>query len=99
MASVVAAHPQLVLAGAADLNELLRERFQRDQGIAAQSTAESLLSRDDVDVVYIATPHQFHAVHVLLAQQIIPPSLRINFSISKDKRYVNKNTSDDDVVL
>jgi phthalate 4,5-cis-dihydrodiol dehydrogenase len=39
----------------------------RDYGIPCHETPEELLSRSDIDAVYIATPHQFHADHVLLA--------------------------------
>lgn len=67
MADVVEQHPKLKLVGAADLNPMLRARFEASTGIAADLDADVLLRRDDIDVVYIATPHQYHAQHVLTA--------------------------------
>lgn len=67
MVPVIARHPRVSLAGAADLNPELRRRFTRDHGIEAQANAESLLASGDIDAVYIATPHQFHRAHVQLA--------------------------------
>lgn len=67
MVPAIASHPRTVLCGAADLNALLRQRFERDHGITAEETAEALVSRPDVDAVYIATPHQLHRDHVHLA--------------------------------
>ncbi len=69
MVPVIGAHPRAVLAGAADLHSELRRRFEADHGIPAESDALALFSREDVDAVYIATPHQFHREHVLLAAQ------------------------------
>ncbi|MCM3562837.1 Gfo/Idh/MocA family protein [Hydrogenophaga intermedia] len=67
MVPALASHPRTVLGGAADLNALLRQRFARDYGIAAEETAEALVARPDIDAVYIATPHQLHRDHVHLA--------------------------------
>jgi phthalate 4,5-cis-dihydrodiol dehydrogenase len=67
MVPAIASHPRTVLTGAADLSETLRQRVVKDHGIAVNSDAEELIRRPDVDAVYIATPHQFHNEHVLLA--------------------------------
>ena len=67
MASVVASHPRVLLVGAADLNPELRARFRRDHDVIVNDDAEALMRRSDIDAAYIATPHQFHREHVLLA--------------------------------
>lgn len=67
MVPAIASHPRTVLCGAADLNAVLRQRFERDYGVPADDTAEALVCRPDVDAIYIATPHQLHRDHVHLA--------------------------------
>ncbi|HWK35445.1 Gfo/Idh/MocA family oxidoreductase [Sphingomonas sp.] len=67
MVPVIAAHPRLRLVAAADLNPVLRERFARDHGVPAFDDVAALVARDDVEAVYVATPHALHARHVLLA--------------------------------
>jgi len=42
-------------------------QFERDFGAKCVKSVEDLCARADVDVVYIATPHQLHASHVELA--------------------------------
>ena len=69
MVPVIAGHPQAVLAGAADPNAALRARITADHSIQADEDALQLLQRPDIDAVYIATPHQFHREHVILAAQ------------------------------
>lgn len=44
-----------------------REAFAREFGGAVYDTAEALCADPAVDVVYIASPHQFHCEHVELA--------------------------------
>lgn len=60
-------HPQTVLAGAAEPSPRLRDAFAADFDCPVFETLEALVSRDDVDAVYIATPHQFHREHTILA--------------------------------
>lgn len=67
MVPVIASHPRTVLAGAADPNPTLRERFARDYRLDVNHDAAELLCRPDIDAVYVATPHQFHKEHVILA--------------------------------
>jgi phthalate 4,5-cis-dihydrodiol dehydrogenase len=55
------------IAAAADLRPEPRERFARDFEVPTYATAEELCATPDVDVVYVATPHQFHAAHVIMA--------------------------------
>ncbi|RJG03107.1 Gfo/Idh/MocA family protein [Noviherbaspirillum sedimenti] len=69
MVSVIRDHARAVLAGAAEPHESLRQRFAADNEAPVFADIESLLRRDDVDAVYIATPHQFHRDHVVLAAE------------------------------
>jgi phthalate 4,5-cis-dihydrodiol dehydrogenase len=67
MVSVIAQHPRLQLAGAADLQPALRRRFESDFALPTETDVEALAARPDIDALYIATPHQFHAEHAELA--------------------------------
>ncbi|AMV48460.1 Gfo/Idh/MocA family protein [Paraburkholderia caribensis] len=55
------------LTAVADPNSLLRERFAKDHDCLIFDSAEALLNASCVDAVYIATPHQVHCEHVVLA--------------------------------
>ena len=61
------ADPRVRLVAAADPLPAARAQFTRDFGAAAFDDVEPLCARTDVDVVYVATPHQFHARHAALA--------------------------------
>jgi phthalate 4,5-cis-dihydrodiol dehydrogenase len=67
MVPAIEVHPGFVLAGAADPNAELRTRFARDHSCKVDTSAEELIRRPDIDAVYIATPHQFHREHAILA--------------------------------
>jgi phthalate 4,5-cis-dihydrodiol dehydrogenase len=67
MAPTFSLDPRVELVAAADPREEAREKFRRDFGGEAFSTVESLVERKDLDAVYVATPHQFHAEHARLA--------------------------------
>lgn len=67
MAPIVSVHPRFRLAAAADLDPKLRQRFADDTGLPAEADAADLFRREDVDVVYIATPHQYHATQAVAA--------------------------------
>ncbi len=67
MVPIVSLHPRVRLTAAADLEAGLREQFTRHTGLPAESSAENLFRREDIDVVYIATPHQFHAAQSIAA--------------------------------
>jgi phthalate 4,5-cis-dihydrodiol dehydrogenase len=67
MITAMAKHPDIHVTAAADLYETHRERFKEDFGGMAFDSVEGICASPDVDVVYIATPHQFHAEHVEIA--------------------------------
>lgn len=67
MAPIVAGHAKVRLVAAADLDASLRERFSHKTGLPADADADALFARPDVDVVYIATPHQFHRDQTIAA--------------------------------
>jgi phthalate 4,5-cis-dihydrodiol dehydrogenase len=69
MIPAVESHPDFILAGAADLNPELRARFARNHSCKVDTSANELIRRDDIDAVYIATPHQLHREHVVLAAE------------------------------
>lgn len=55
------------LVAAADPLPQARAQFTRDFNAPAYSSVEALCADPSVQVVYIATPHQFHAEHVQIA--------------------------------
>lgn len=67
MVPVVRSHPGVLLVAAAEPQPALRERFARVEGLSAHPDLDSLLRRDDLDAVYVATPHQFHREHTVAA--------------------------------
>lgn len=60
-------HPDTVLAGAAEPSPRLRDAFKADYGCPVFEDLETLVRRHEIDAVYIATPHQFHREHAVLA--------------------------------
>jgi phthalate 4,5-cis-dihydrodiol dehydrogenase len=59
-------HPGVTLRAAADPHQAPREAFARDFG-AAYADIEQLCNDPAVEAIYIATPHQAHAAHAILA--------------------------------
>src|SRR5205807_5689181 len=55
------------LVAAADPRAEARAQFGKDFGGRAYATVQELCADSAVDVVYVATPHQFHAEHARLA--------------------------------
>jgi phthalate 4,5-cis-dihydrodiol dehydrogenase len=67
MVRAAAAHPGIKLCAAADPHDAPRNAFARDFNARAYADIEALCDDPAVEVVYIATPHQFHAAHAALA--------------------------------
>jgi phthalate 4,5-cis-dihydrodiol dehydrogenase len=67
MLPTFAGDARIQLVAAADPRAEARSRFQQDFQGKAYATAEELCADAAVEVVYIATPHQFHAPNVLAA--------------------------------
>lgn len=63
-----AASAHVVLAGAADSRADARRRFTETYRLPVFETVEEL-ARSDLDVVWVATPNQFHAEHVVVAAE------------------------------
>jgi phthalate 4,5-cis-dihydrodiol dehydrogenase len=61
--------PRIRLVAAADLRSEARQRFAEDFSAASYATVEELCADPNVDAIYIATPHQYHAQHAMLAAQ------------------------------
>ncbi|MEP7182683.1 MAG: Gfo/Idh/MocA family oxidoreductase [Betaproteobacteria bacterium] len=67
MLPTLVADPRIALVAAADPRPEARARFAAEFGARTHPTVEALCGDPDVDAVYVATPHQHHAAHVLLA--------------------------------
>ena len=61
------ADSRVTLVAAADPRPQARERFAREFSAHAYETVEQLCADPAVEVVYVATPHQHHAAHTILA--------------------------------
>jgi phthalate 4,5-cis-dihydrodiol dehydrogenase len=60
-------YPVVSMVAGADVRPELRDRFAEDFGARPYASAESLVADPAVDIVYIATPHQFHKEHAIAA--------------------------------
>ncbi len=60
-------HPALQLTAAADPRAEAREAFARDFGGRSYTSVEDMCADPNVDAIYVATPHQFHAANVAAA--------------------------------
>lgn len=67
MLPTLAADPRVRLCAAADPRGDARSRFTADFGAPAYATVDELCRDDSVDVVYVATPHELHAEHAIMA--------------------------------
>ena len=63
------ADPRVVLVAAADPRAEARQQFTTDFSGKSYTTPEELCADPAVEAVYVATPHQFHARHAMLAAQ------------------------------
>ncbi|HUY06565.1 MAG TPA: Gfo/Idh/MocA family oxidoreductase [Acidimicrobiales bacterium] len=59
------AHPEIEIVALAEPNDELREAFCEDFKVRGYADAEDLFVDPEVEIAYIATPHQFHKDHVL----------------------------------
>ncbi len=59
--------PRVKLVAAADLRAEARQRFAEEFSASGYVTVDELCVDPAVDVIYVATPHQYHAQHALLA--------------------------------
>ncbi len=59
------AHPKIDIVALAEPNDELREAFCADFGVRGYARAEDLFEDPELEVAYIATPHQFHKEHVI----------------------------------
>ncbi len=69
MVEAAAAHEGYALRAAADPHPGPRAAFASDFNASVYSDVAGLCADPAVEVVYIATPHQFHAPHAILAAQ------------------------------
>ena len=61
------ADPRVALVAAADPRAAARDRFVADFGGGVYSSVDAMCADADVDVVYVASPHQHHAEHAVVA--------------------------------
>ncbi|MFH5824635.1 Gfo/Idh/MocA family oxidoreductase [Georgenia sp. AZ-5] len=69
MLAAARTHPGVRLAAAVDPQPELRARFAAAEGLPAFADLGDALALDDVDAVYIASPHQFHREQAVRAAQ------------------------------
>lgn len=69
MVQAAAAQPGYAIQAGADPHAAPRDAFARDHNARAYADAAELCADRAVEVVYIATPHQFHARHATLAAE------------------------------
>jgi len=69
MVQAAAAHRGYVLRAAADPQPGPREAFARDFNARAYADIRALCEDRAVEVIYVATPHHFHALHAILAAE------------------------------
>jgi phthalate 4,5-cis-dihydrodiol dehydrogenase len=67
MLPTFAGDPRVTLVAAADSRAEARRRFAADFSARSHETVEELCADPAVEAVYVATPHQYHARHAVLA--------------------------------
>jgi phthalate 4,5-cis-dihydrodiol dehydrogenase len=67
MLPALSLHPKIELVAAADPREEARARFAAEFQARTYPSVEALCADCDVEAVYVATPHQFHARHAIEA--------------------------------
>jgi phthalate 4,5-cis-dihydrodiol dehydrogenase len=63
----IAQLPNIKITGAADMRKSALEKFRQEFGGRGFDSIEGLCESADVDAIYVATPHEFHAPHTILA--------------------------------
>jgi phthalate 4,5-cis-dihydrodiol dehydrogenase len=63
------ADPRVALVAAADPRAEARARFAADFSARTYATVAELCADPAVEIVYVATPHQYHAAHAIAAAQ------------------------------
>jgi phthalate 4,5-cis-dihydrodiol dehydrogenase len=61
--------PYIKITAAADARESARKKFREEFGGQAYESVEDLCRSRDVEAVYIATPHELHARHTIIAAE------------------------------
>jgi phthalate 4,5-cis-dihydrodiol dehydrogenase len=67
MLPTLAAHPRVRLTAAADPRAEARAKFTGDFAAPAYANVAQLCTDPNVDAIYVATPHQYHAEHASAA--------------------------------
>jgi phthalate 4,5-cis-dihydrodiol dehydrogenase len=67
MAPSLRSHPHTEIVAACDPHEDTRLRFAAKYGVKTYSAIEKMLDAEDLDAIYVASPHQWHREHVALA--------------------------------
>lgn len=67
MLPTLVADPRVELVAAADPRADATRRFAADFGARTYDTVEALCADTDIELVYVATPHEHHAAHVATA--------------------------------
>lgn len=63
----IAQLPFIQLTAGADVRKHALEQFHSDFGAATYTSVEDMCASPDIDAVYVATPHEFHAEHSIVA--------------------------------
>src|SRR5664279_1906563 len=69
MLPTLAADPRIALVAGADLRAEARQRFAAEFAAKSYATVEELCADPAVEAIYVATPHQHHARHAVLAAE------------------------------
>ena len=67
MQPTLALDPRLEIVAAVDTRSAALDRFAADFGGTAYDSVDAMCSDADIEAVYVATPHQFHADHTEIA--------------------------------
>lgn len=63
------ADERIKLVAACDPREVARQQFAQDFGAPVYEDLASMARSPNIDAIYIASPHQFHAAHACLAAE------------------------------